>query len=76
MRCGIYQHYKGGYYQLIGVGAHSETDERFVVYISLSGMHCSGPRIRIRPINLWLDLVTWPDGVKGERFRYVGEELK
>jgi hypothetical protein len=31
MQAGIYKHYKGGYYQVLGLGAHSETDEKMVV---------------------------------------------
>ncbi len=29
---GLYRHYKGGTYQVIGVARHSETDEQLVVY--------------------------------------------
>jgi hypothetical protein len=49
MQAGVYRHYKGGYYQVLGVGQHTETKELMVVYISLSGSPMSGPRIRIRP---------------------------
>ena len=76
MYCGIWQHYKGGYYQVLGVGAHSETGEKFVVSISLSGIDLEGPRMRLRPIEIWSDLVKWPDGFHYTRFKYIGDSLK
>ena len=42
MEAGIYKHYKGGYYQVLGVAAHSETDEMMVVYVSLTGIEMPG----------------------------------
>jgi hypothetical protein len=32
---GIYQHYKGGKYFVLGVAKHSETKEDLVVYVTL-----------------------------------------
>lgn len=78
LKSGIYQHYKGGYYQVLGLGAHSETNEHMVIYISVhptSSLPLPGPRIRIRPAHLWDDLVTWPDKTTKPRFVYVGLEI-
>lgn len=79
LKAGIYQHYKGGFYQALGVGAHSETDERMVVYVSVFPVPgeppLPGPRIRLRPAAMWDESVTWPDGSTGPRFKYVGEEI-
>jgi hypothetical protein len=36
---GLYQHYKGGYYQVLGIGQDEASDRRYVVYISLSSEH-------------------------------------
>jgi len=97
LMAGVYKHYKGGYYQALGIGAHSETGEHMVVYISVRPagfIHLPplpGPRIRLRPVALWEDLVTWTDGstfrfiepgqlqlsktTMGPRFKYVGLEI-
>src|SRR5688500_14356939 len=51
MQAGIYRHYKGGYYQVLGVAADSSNDapeQQYVVYIALTGIHLPGPRMRIR----------------------------
>jgi hypothetical protein len=48
MEAGIYKHYKGGYYQVLGVAAHSETGEEMIVYISLDPS-LPGSRMRVRP---------------------------
>ena len=34
---GRYQHYKGAFYEVIGVARHSETEERLVVYRPIAG---------------------------------------
>ena len=75
MLAGVYLHYKGGFYQVLGVGAHSEPPhERFVVYISLN-VDLPGPRIRIRPLAMWSDLVEWQTGVLKPRFIHIGDEI-
>lgn len=69
---GIYQHYKGGYYQVIGMAENSDKQgELSVVYISLSGMHLPGLRMRYRDLKSWLEPV--PGGQV--RYLYVGQEI-
>lgn len=48
----IYQHYKGGQYEIICMCNHSETKEVLVIYKSLSfgGFHA-------RPFNEWNDII-------------------
>jgi hypothetical protein len=70
---GVYEHYKGGLYLVLGVGAHSETDELMVVYVALTGSHLPGPRMRIRPLSLFQDAVVWPSGVTADRFVFKGD---
>ena len=50
LRAGLYRHYKGGIYLLLGVAAHTETGELLVVYVSLDAT-LPGPRMRARPID-------------------------
>ena len=35
LRCGIYEHYKGRKYLVLGVARHTETEELMAVYIPL-----------------------------------------
>lgn len=72
---GIWRHYKGGLYQVLGVAAHSETDQLMVVYVSLTGIDLPGPRMRVRPLALWEDIAECPDGKHRPRFEYVGLEM-
>jgi len=78
-KAGIYRHYKGGFYQAIGIGAHSETHELMVVYFSVKPApntpHLTGPRMRIRPLSIWGDVVEGFDGTQTHRFEYVGLEI-
>jgi hypothetical protein len=73
LKAGLYRHYKGGLYQVIGIAEHSETGERLVVYVSLAPL--PGPRIRARPAPMWNTPIVWPDGIERPRFAYVGAEL-
>lgn len=72
LKSGVYRHFKGGLYLMLGLARHSETDEKFVAYVPLSVR--SGPRITVRPYELFVDEVT-RDGVTQPRFIYVGEEV-
>ncbi|MBS0647916.1 MAG: DUF1653 domain-containing protein [Verrucomicrobia bacterium] len=63
---GIYEHYKGNCYEVLGVGRHSETHEEMVVYRALYGSH----DIWIRPLSLFVDTVSW-EGRTLPRFKRV-----
>ena len=52
-RIGIYEHYKGNRYEVIGVGKHSETLEELVVYRALYGEG----GLWIRPLKMFLEKV-------------------
>ena len=42
---GMYRHYKGNEYEVLGIGLHTETEEKLVVYKGLyEPSHGSAPR--------------------------------
>lgn len=49
MKKGIYKHYKGNEYEVIGTAIHSETLEKMVIYKAL---YRDG-KTWVRPINMW-----------------------
>lgn len=65
---GIYKHFKGGEYKVIGIAKHSESLEDFVVYKALYG----GKSLWIRPLKIFLENVE-VNGKKVPRFEYIGE---
>lgn len=65
---GIYAHYKGNRYQVIGIANHSETLEKMVVYKALYGEG----EFWVRPLSMWEELVE-VNGKQIPRFRYIGE---
>ena len=50
---GVYRHYKGSLYQVMGMARHSETEEWLVVYRALYGEQ----GFWLRPLSLWLEPV-------------------
>ena len=68
LKPGIYRHFKGNRYQLLGVARHSETMEWMVVYRAMYGEK----GLWVRPASMWSEPVT-RDGVTVPRFTYLGE---
>ena len=64
---GVYEHYKGRRYEVIGVGLDSETTKPVVVYVPL---YESSTPFWVRPYEMFLGFVD-KDGVKVERFKKV-----
>ncbi len=64
---GIYRHFKGAQYAVIGVARHSETEEEHVVYRALSGEQ----GLWVRPMSMWTEQVD-RDDYSGPRFIRVG----
>lgn len=61
---GIYEHFKGRRYEVVGVARHSETAEDLVVYRPLYGEG----GLWVRPLAMFLEPVS-RDGYEGPRFR-------
>ena len=60
---GIYRHFKGNRYEVIGTAKHSETLEEMVVYRALYGEG----GLWVRPASMWLETVE-RDGQAFQRF--------
>ena len=65
---GIYKHFKGHIYKVIGIAKHSETLEEQVVYVSIS----DDTDIWVRPAAMFLDVIE-RDGKRFQRFEFLGE---
>jgi len=71
LKLGIYKHYKGKKYELIGIAKHSETLEEFVVYKALYESEEFGKdALWIRPKKMFVEQVD-VDGTKVQRFRFI-----
>lgn len=68
LKPGIYEHFKGNRYEVLGVARHSETLEELVVYRALYGDHA----LWVRPLKMFTETVEH-DGKTVQRFRYIGE---
>jgi hypothetical protein len=63
---GLYQHYKGNYYNVIGLGRHSENLEESVVYQALYGDY----GLWVRPLAVFLKPVEI-EGKPVPRFTFI-----
>lgn len=63
---GTYRHFKGNFYEVLGVARHSETMEELVVYRALYGER----GLWVRPASMWSELVE-VDGKPVERFTFL-----
>ena len=67
-KLGIYKHYKGNLYEVIGTATHSETKEHFVIYRALYGDY----GLWARPEKMFAEDVDMPEyNYKGPRFTLV-----
>ena len=66
IKLGIYQHFKGQKYKVIGVAKHSETMEEMVVYQK----QYDDFGLMVRPAAMFQEEVD-RDGYKGPRFRFI-----
>jgi hypothetical protein len=66
---GIYKHYKGETYEVIGIVINAETDERYVMY-----RHLSNPDVMwVRSILNFRERINLHDGTFVTRFKLVEE---
>jgi len=67
LKAGLYRHYKGNRYEVIGVARHSETQEELVVYRALYGEQ----GLWVRPLSMFTECVAHEGGCI-KRFEYIG----
>lgn len=65
---GLYRHYKGNKYEVIGFARHSETLEDMVIYKALYGEYGRW----VRPLSMWENPIQ-VDGKTVKRFEFVSD---
>ncbi len=65
---GVYKHYKGNSYRVLGEAKHSETLEEMVVYQALYGEQ----NVWVRPKSMFFDHVV-KDGQELPRFTWISD---
>ncbi len=68
MKTGLYRHYKGNNYEVIGVARHSEDETELVVYRPTYGEG----GLWVRPLDMFTETLEI-DGKKIPRFTYIDE---
>jgi hypothetical protein len=69
VRKGVYRHYKGGTYQVLGMALHSETQEQMVVYFNIEHQ-----RLWVRPAAIFTQtLFDEKTNRQVPRFQFLGE---
>jgi len=69
IKAGIYKHYKGALYKVMGAARHSETEEWLVYYQALYGDY----GYWVRPLDMFSQSVE-VDGEKHLRFELIKED--
>lgn len=69
VRPGVYRHYRGGLYVVLGVARNDDTKELVVVYRSRQSY--DDGLLRIRPVAEWNAFVDNPDGGRPPITRFV-----
>jgi len=74
IKTGLYKHYKGNHYFVLGSAKHSETLEDMVIYQSMYKSAEFGDFATwIRPLSMFLETVE-VDGQQIQRFTSLGDE--
>ena len=75
MKSGKYKHYKGKFYEVLGVARHSETREDLVVYKALyDDPELGNNPLFVRPKEMFEENVV-VDGKEVRRFEYVDSSI-
>ncbi len=65
---GLYKHYKGNIYEVIGVAQHSETLEKLVIYKAT--YQPEGENLWVRPLTMFTETII-VNGEKIKRFEKI-----
>lgn len=68
LELGLYKHYKGNIYEVIGVAKHSETLEEMVVYKAT--YQNEGENLWVRPLKMFIETIV-VDGKNVKRFAKI-----
>jgi hypothetical protein len=68
LKPGVYRHYKGNLYEVIGIARHSETEEELVVYKAL--YQPEGQNLWVRPLTMFGEKVI-VNGESVARFTWI-----
>ena len=68
MELGLYKHYKGNIYEVIGIAKHSETLEDMVVYKATYQLE--GENLWVRPLTMFIETIII-DGTEKKRFEKI-----
>jgi hypothetical protein len=76
-KMGVWRHYKGEYYFVLGIAQHTEREEQLVIYVPFTERVRAGLRLRARPLNGEKGFVVKEvvDGVPVDRFTFIGDEM-
>ena len=72
MKLGLYEHYKGKRYEVIGIAHHSETLEELVVYKALYPTQFGEDSLWVRPRAMFESKVS-VDSKQVLRFKYIAQ---
>ena len=68
MELGLYKHYKGNIYEVVGIARHSESLEELIVYKAT--YQKEGENLWVRPLTMFMETVMI-DGVEKKRFEKI-----
>lgn len=69
---GIYQHYKGLLYLVLGMARDDGDETPMVVYVRLYEREGDSPPMSVRTLEKFIEPVQWPDGTTRPRFCWHG----